>query len=326
MTSQEHNRQKSAERHLRLTWIIGGLLLLGIVVATIITTYRFEKSIDRLNNELLQAKEQLSSAIRNEATLQEQRTINLGNALNSTINELSQTVIEEQQLTRTQIASIERELNELDKRNQNLETQLVDLRITSQDFSVIAQESLTSVVSIYTNLGSGSGAIIDSEGYVVTNHHVIDDITAGVAQTTNQKRYRFRIVASNPTLDLALIKLDTTTTMQSLDFERSSNVKVGERVIALGSPAGLEFTVTEGIVSSTSRTNPDGVAFVQVDVPINPGNSGGPIINLRGNIIGITTWKVKGFEGLGFAVQSDLVDSFVTDAIEEDKARLASQG
>ena len=111
--------------------------------------------------------------------------------------------------------------------------------------------------------------------------------------------------------------------LQALAFGDSDELKVGEKVIAAGNPAGLDFTVTEGIVSAF-RTFSNNLDYIQTDVPINPGNSGGPLINTKGEIVGINNFKVGGFESLGFAIASDEVDTIVRSLINEYEANQAS--
>ena len=111
-----------------------------------------------------------------------------------------------------------------------------------------------------------------------------------------------------------------------MKFENSDNVKVGEKVIALGNPAGLSFTVTEGIVSAVHRKGPNNLAiYLQTDVPINPGNSGGPLVDANSKIIGLNNFKVGGFESLGFAIESNTVSEVAGKIIETYKQQAAKQ-
>ena len=115
--------------------------------------------------------------------------------------------------------------------------------------------------------------------------------------------------------DIAVLKINAPD-LASLGFGNSDDVKVGEKVIAAGNPAGLAFTVTEGIVSAT-RTDTNGIKYIQTDVPINPGNSGGPLINVKAEVIGINNFKIGGFEGLGFAIASNDVSNVVNKIIND---------
>ena len=188
-----------------------------------------------------------------------------------------------------------------------LQQQIKDINIQSADFSAIVNDVLQGVVSISTDLGQGSGAIITSNGYIITNYHVIEDATIIRALTYDKGIYTATLIGSDINKDISVLKISGS--FVALQFDDSSTVKIGEKVIALGNPAGLSFTVTEGIVSAFRTSG--GIKYIQTDVPINPGNSGGPLVNKEGKIIGINNMKVRGFEGLGFAIESNTVKSAV---------------
>ncbi len=197
-----------------------------------------------------------------------------------------------------------------------LKSELKSIQIKSADFSAIVDDVLQSVVSIKTNTGQGSGAIIDRNGYLVTNVHVINGATSIKAVTYSGDSYSANtLVGYDSAADIAVLKISASS-LNALDFGDSDGVKVGEKVIAAGNPAGLSFTVTEGIVSAF-RDSSNGLRYIQTDVPINPGNSGGPLINAKGEIIGINNFKVGGFEGLGFAISSNNVRSVVRKMIND---------
>lgn len=203
-----------------------------------------------------------------------------------------------------------------------LKEELKDIKIKSADFSAIVDDVLQSVVSVKTNLGQGSGVIIDRKGYIATNVHVISGASTIKALTYSGKTYNANtIVGYDTAADIAVLKIDAPD-LRALGFGDSDEVKVGEKVIAAGNPAGLAFTVTEGIVSAF-RTAQNGINYIQTDVPINPGNSGGPLINAKGEIIGINNFKVGGFEGLGFAISSNNARSVVNRIINDYEAKLS---
>jgi len=200
-----------------------------------------------------------------------------------------------------------------------LKNELKDIQIKSADFSAIVNDVLQSVVSVKTNVGQGSGAIIDTKGYIVTNVHVINGASAIKAATYSGKTYDANVIVGyDANADIAVLKIDAPN-LKALNLGDSGNVKVGEKVIAAGNPAGLAFTVTEGIVSAFRTFN--GINYIQTDVPINPGNSGGPLINTKGEIIGINNFKVGGFEGLGFAISSNNVRDVVNKIISDYEAK-----
>ncbi|MBW2130921.1 MAG: DegQ family serine endoprotease [Deltaproteobacteria bacterium] len=150
----------------------------------------------------------------------------------------------------------------------------------------------------------GSGFIIDKEGYIVTNNHVIEDADEIRVQLRNEKEYDAEIVGRDPNTDIALIKIKGPKDLPVLKLGDSDALKVGEWVVAIGNPFGLDHTVTAGIVSAKGRVIGAGPYddFIQTDASINPGNSGGPLLNLNGEVIGINTAIVASGQGIGFAI------------------------
>ena len=177
-----------------------------------------------------------------------------------------------------------------------------------------------SVVQVRTPGGLGSGFFLNEEGYLITNFHVIEgetQISIEVYQQRNgeleRRNYKqVRIVAMNKFQDLALLKVDEKDTPKFayVALADSDNLSVGERVFAIGSPLGLERTVTEGIVSTKTRQM-QGELYLQTTAQINPGNSGGPLFNMRGEVVGVTNMKVAFGEGIGFAIPMDTVRRFL---------------
>ena len=201
-----------------------------------------------------------------------------------------------------------------------LKTQLTNIQIKSADFTAIVNDVLKSVVSISTNTGQASGVIVSSKGYIVTNVHVINGATSISVTTNSGSTYSVKeIIGYDSNADVAVLRIDASG-LKALPFGDSGKLKIGEKVIAAGNPAGLSFTVTEGIVSAL-RTLSNGINYIQTDVPINPGNSGGPLINTQGEIVGINDFKVGGFEGLGFAISSNDVNAIVTKIISDYEAK-----
>src|SRR3989338_6606671 len=199
-----------------------------------------------------------------------------------------------------------------------LKTELKNIQIKSADFSAIVEDVLQSTVSIKTNVGQGSGAIIDTKGYIVTNVHVISGASIVKAVTYAGKTYGVNVlVGYDSAADIAVLKIEAPD-LKAFNFGNSDDVKIGEKVIAAGNPAGLAFTLTEGIVSAFRTFN--GINYIQTDVPINPGNSGGPLINTKGEIIGVNNFKAGGFEGLGFAISSNKVKQVVNKIISDYEA------
>jgi S1-C subfamily serine protease len=184
------------------------------------------------------------------------------------------------------------------------------------DFSGIAESSVSSVVTIRTDISQGTGFIIDEEGYVVTNAHVLSEGNFVNAVTYEQEIIEAELIGYDLLMDIALLKIPGT--HEALEFEDSDRVQVGEKVIAIGNPLGLQFSVSEGIVSGIHRTGPNGLdAYIQTDAALNSGNSGGPLINNKGQVIGINNFKVGGSENLGFALESNFIKQSLNTIFEE---------
>jgi len=154
----------------------------------------------------------------------------------------------------------------------------------------------------------GSGFIIDREGYIVTNNHVIEDADQIKVKLFNDKEFDAELVGRDPNTDLALIKIKDSGKLSPLAMGDSESLEVGTWVVAIGSPFGLEQTVTAGIVSAKGRIIGSGPYddFIQTDASINPGNSGGPLLNMNGEVVGINTAIVASGQGIGFAIPINL--------------------
>ena len=200
---------------------------------------------------------------------------------------------------------------------EELKSDIKNVQVQSGDFTGIVEEVLSSTVSVLTNKGVGSGAIIRSDGFIITNHHVIAEASTIQIKTYEGRRHNADLVGSNPEYDVAILKVDTELT--PLDFGDSEEVKISNKVIAVGNPAGLEFTVTEGTISASREFN--NIKYIQHSVPINKGNSGGPLIDKNGEIIGINNFKVSGSESLGFALSSNEAESIANSIIENFNAQ-----
>lgn len=159
----------------------------------------------------------------------------------------------------------------------------------------------------------GSGFIIGKDGYIVTNNHVIENADEIVVILNNEKEFDAKIVGRDKNTDLALIKIEPHHKLPVLEFGDSDTLKVGQWVVAIGNPFGLEHTVTAGIVSAKGRVIGSGPYddFIQTDASINPGNSGGPLLNMKGKVIGINTAIVAGGQGIGFAIPVNLAKNII---------------
>ena len=175
--------------------------------------------------------------------------------------------------------------------------------------------------------GLGSGVVISPDGYIVTNNHVVDGATDIRVTTSNRRVMKAKLIGTDPLTDLAVIKVDASD-MTSVPWGDSKEVRPGQTVLAFGNPYGFRFTVTRGIVSAVNRPNPDSNdprkpgEFIQTDAAINPGNSGGPLVDARGEVVGVNTFLISpsgSFSGMGFAIPTQIVRPTVESLIRYGK-------
>ena len=164
----------------------------------------------------------------------------------------------------------------------------------------------------------GSGVIVSKEGHIITNHHVIAGMTEIRAQLPDGRNVAARLIGSDPATDIAVLKIEEKN-IEALPLGDSDDLRVGQQVFAIGNPYGLDETVTRGVVSAKGRrtANDSGVEVLQHDAAVNPGNSGGPLVNIRGQIVGINSsiyTRTGGFQGISFAIPANTVRR-VMDAI-----------
>jgi serine protease Do len=172
--------------------------------------------------------------------------------------------------------------------------------------------------------GVGSGVIIDEKGYILTNNHVIDDAERLKVTLPDGKVLRGKVVGSDETTDLAVLKVESEQLLPATQLGNSDNLKTGQIVIAIGNPFGLTGgpTVSAGIVSSLNRsiqTRSGVLELIQTDAAINPGNSGGPLVNTKGEVIAINTANMPYAQGIGFAVPINTAKSILKELIEKGK-------
>ncbi len=168
----------------------------------------------------------------------------------------------------------------------------------------------------------GSGVIIDKRGYVMTNFHVVKGADEIIVRLSSKREYRGRVVGSDSKTDLAVVRFEPDSELTVARLGNSDALKVGEWAIAIGNPFGLDQTVTVGVISATGRADV-GIAtyenFIQTDASINPGNSGGPLVNLRGEVVGINTAIVAAGQGIGFAIPVNMVKRVVAQLVDRGK-------
>jgi putative serine protease PepD len=199
----------------------------------------------------------------------------------------------------------------------------------------VAASSLESVVEIATDGGQGSGFVYDRDGHVVTNDHVVAGASSVRVKFANGKTYNARVVGTDPSTDLAVIDVDAPASLLvPLELGDSDSLTVGDEVVAIGSPLGLDQTVTSGIVSALHRQMeaPNGFTIndsIQTDAAINHGNSGGPLLDLDGKVIGVNAQIASdsgGNDGIGFAIPSSTVEKIVAQLIGDGSVEHAYLG
>ena len=315
----------------KLDYDIKRPLIIPIVIMAVLvagtfaySSYRISKQNEEFTGKILALNRDLLASM-NELQQELEKSISdINNNLSLEMEVIDSSLKSFRQKNEQDIAALNSLIDEIEKQSDiklnELKDEISTIQVESSDFSAIIDEVIQSVVSVGTNKGQGSGVVIDSNGFIVTNYHVIEDASIIRVLAYDNKVYDAALIGYNTATDIAVLKVNAK--LVALRFGDSDDVKVGERVIALGNPAGLSFTVTEGIVSAVHRTGPSGLnIYLQTDVPINPGNSGGPLVNANSRIVGINNFKVSGFEGLGFAIESNVVEEIALDIISQYEAQ-----
>jgi serine protease Do len=210
-------------------------------------------------------------------------------------------------------------------------------QMTAAVVNVRAQKSLSasslplvgSLLPRHAFSAVGSGVIVDRRGLIVTNHHIVSGAAHVVVTLSDDREFEAEVVGSDRQLDLALLRVEPDEPLTPARFGRSSSLRVGDSVVAVGSPYGLPRTVTSGIVSARGRLLPGvrpAVPLLQTDAPINPGNSGGPLFDVEGRVVGINTAMVIGARGIGFAVPSDVVQKALPQLMSMGRIERGSIG
>ena len=209
--------------------------------------------------------------------------------------------------------------------------------------AVVGISKLDSVDSSFFSLEAvetynlGTGIVISEKGYVITNYHVAGNkYTKCHITTEDGKEHTAKVIWNDENLDLSILKISTIREMEAVEIGDSDNIRIGQQVYAIGNPLGAEFqkTVTSGIISAVDRTikieNENKISYmeelIQTDASINSGNSGGPLINKDGEVIGITSIKICGAEGIGFAIPINIIKPIISRLVENEEYEEASLG
>lgn len=265
-------------------------VLLTLIFIQLISLVVLGVLIFKLNSELHQVESNLTSQV-NKYQAQSQESIN---QLSKGLQDVSLSVSQQQN---------------------SFEQQLSLLKSSQNDFSGIVEQSIKSVVSVGADNSLGSGFFV-LDGYVITNDHVVNGASKIRVLTYDRKIYGATLIAHDSVRDLALLKVDAN--YGHLPLANSDELQVGKKVIAIGNPLGLSFSVTEGIISALNREGSNGLrTYIQTDVSLNPGNSGGPLIDSTGEVIGVNNFKIGEAESLGFALESDVVRDYVNEVLNQ---------
>ncbi len=178
--------------------------------------------------------------------------------------------------------------------------------------------------------GMGSGFIVSADGVILTNAHVVKDANEVTVKLTDRREFRAKVLGSDPKTDVAVLKIDASN-LPVVTLGNTKDLRVGEWVLAIGSPFGFENTVTAGVVSAKGRSLPDdsAVPFIQTDVAVNPGNSGGPLFNARGEVVGINSQiysQSGGYQGVSFAIPIDVATRVKDQIVATGKVQHARLG
>jgi len=280
------------ERHASILYILVVFLLIFQIISFVFISVQFSKLDSKINSEISGAKKNLTEKF---------------TELLNKYDEENQRLFNDLSLAMAHQAA----------QQKSFESEITSLKQTKDDFSEVIELSIKGVVAVLTDNSMGSGFIVTRDGYVVTNYHVIQRSSNIRILTYDKKPLTAGVVGVDRLRDLALLKIEGE--YDYLKVADSDELQVGKKVIAIGNPLGLSFTVTEGIISGLDRKGPNGLEeYVQTDVSLNPGNSGGPLINTKGEVVGINNFKIGGAESLGFALESDSIRNSVNLILEQE--------
>ncbi|MBM3233349.1 trypsin-like serine protease [Candidatus Pacearchaeota archaeon] len=287
MDHHEHHQHHISrlKKHRNVLYILLALLVLIQTISFV----ALSSQVSRLDSRLDSTRKDFSNTLKENNDYYQQFIQQLDMHYQKKINELSSTVADQEQ---------------------SFAQQLSLLKASHEDFSGIISDAIQGVVSVGTEKSAGSGFIMHEDGYIVTNAHVINGAKSIKVVNSDGKSFPAGLVGIDSFYDIALLKVDGKYNILSLS--NSDQLQVGKKVIAIGNPYGLSFSVTEGIISAIDRTGPNGKAeYIQTDVSLNPGNSGGPLIDTQGKVVGINNFKVSSAESLGFALESNSLKQVV---------------
>ncbi len=279
------------ERHANILYVLVLFILIFQLISFVFVSIQFSKLNTKIDSEIDKTKRDLRTEF---------------NTLLNEYSELNQRNFNDLSLAITKQAAQQR----------SFEEDIDLLKVTQDDFSAVIDRSIKSVVAVMTESSVGSGFFVAQDGYIVTNYHVIQGKDSIRVLTYDKKQLSAKELGIDKLRDLAILKVEG-----SFDYLRladSDSLQIGRKVIAIGNPLGLSFTVTEGIISGLDREGPNGLEeYVQTDVSLNPGNSGGPLISTQGEVVGINNFKIGDAESLGFALESNSIKESINSVLGE---------
>lgn len=286
----EHIRKLKKHRN-----VLYGLVFI-LLVLNLVSFLVLSSRIIKLQTEIEDTKTQMQNKTQNLLNLilsSEEQNQKSFNEISLSINEISNSLVQQQS---------------------KFEKEISYLKSSQGDFSGVVSEAIKGVVTVRTDKSIGSGFIIHPEGYIVTNYHVIANANRLAIINSEKEMMPAEVIGFNWVSDVAVIKIEGK--HPYLELADSDNLKPGSKVIAIGNPLGLSFTVTEGIVSAVKRVGLNSKAeYIQTDVSLNPGNSGGPLIDVNGKVVGINNFKIGEAENLGFALESNALKNYVNEIV-----------
>ncbi|HVY01950.1 MAG TPA: trypsin-like peptidase domain-containing protein [Candidatus Nanoarchaeia archaeon] len=252
------------------------LLVLFLLIIQITSLVVMSVQITKVNDNLEKKENNITLYVNSQLTEQARQTT-------GSLSEISQNIISQR--------------NDLSKEIQNL-------KAGQSDFSEVIEKTIRGVVSVGTDKSVGTGFIVNEDGYIITNNHVIAQAQIIQVMTFDKNILPATLIGSDIMRDIAVLKIEGK--YPALQLEQ--NTALGNKVIAIGNPLGLSFTVTEGIISAMDRVGPNGLAeYLQTDVSLNHGNSGGPLIDTQGKVVGVNNFKLGEAENIGFALRAEAI-------------------
>ncbi len=232
-------------------------------------------------------------------------------------NEITDNLISTKNDIQTLDSQFSSQLSSINDEFESLGAEFSELKSSvSADFSGIVEDAIKSVVTIKTDVAQGTGFLIADDGYIATNYHVVEGAKAAGVYTYDGKTHSVSLIGYNEKIDVAVLKIQGN--YPYLDLADSDDVIQAEKVIAIGNPYGLSFSVSEGIISATHREGPNGLnIYIQTTTELNSGNSGGPLIDKDGDVVGMNNFKLNNGEGLGFALESNSLEKTVNEISQE---------